>query len=200
MGSQNDARAQFFKDIIMNNNFITDLHNPIDDKDAATKQYVDAKCVKNNVGYIPNLESNNSITGFIASSSNPAGPGFQAYGAFNNRKVESSNGSWATADTNGWLKIQCPNPVRIWKVALKARSVAGRNVTSWSISASNDDRTFETLLTSTTVLLGAATIPSIFEIDTLTAYKYYMFNILTSEGTSNIGIHAMQLYTLDTLV
>ena len=43
--------------------------------------------------YIPNLEGNNSITGFIASCS---GPGFQAYGAFNNVK---SDYSWATMNT-----------------------------------------------------------------------------------------------------
>jgi len=33
----------------------------------------------------------------------------------------------------GWLKIKYPDPVRIWKVMLKARAITGRNITSWSI-------------------------------------------------------------------
>jgi len=64
----------------------------------------------------------------------------------------------------GWLEIKCPDPVRIWKVMLKARPVAGRNITSWSITASNDVTAFETILTSTNVLLGFTTEPSFFKL------------------------------------
>jgi hypothetical protein len=199
MGAHNDARAKFLKDIMMNDNAITGLRNPTDDKDAATKQYIDTRCVKNSVGYIPNLEANNSITGFSASSSDVIGPGFQPYGAFNNTKADASNGSWATNNSTGWLKIQCPDPVRIWRIALKARPIAGRNITSWCLSGSIDGRLFTVLFTSTTALLGAATTPSFFEINTI-AYQYYLINILTSEGTPGVGIHAMQLYTVDTLI
>jgi len=186
----------FSKPLSMANNKITNLAAPTDSTDAATKQYVDTRCVKNTVGHIPILENNNSVTGFIASSSDQIGPIFQAYAAFNNLKQDLS---WATTNTTGWLTIQCPDPVRIWRVSLKARFVTGRNITSWSISASNDGLTFETLLTSTIVLLGAATKPSFYEIDSLTAYRYYKFTILTSEGTPGTGIQYMQLYTVNNL-
>jgi len=33
-------------------------------------------------------------------------------------------------------------PVRIWKVKLEARPIAGRNITSWSITASNPSLTY----------------------------------------------------------
>jgi len=54
----------------MNNKYIAGLRDPVSDHDAATKQYVDGKFVKNNMGYIPHLESNYNLTGFIASCSN----------------------------------------------------------------------------------------------------------------------------------
>jgi len=191
----NAVEVALTKPLSMTNNKITNLATPTDPTDSATKQYVDTKCVKNNAGYIPNLESNNSLTGFTASCSNQMGPGFQAYGAFNNLKPE-----WATINTTSWLQIQCPVPVRIWRVAFKARPVAGRNITSWSITASNDGLTFDTLLSSeTNTLLGAATKPSFFEIDTSTAYQYYRFNILASEGISGTGVQYMQLFTVDQL-
>jgi len=45
------------------------LRDPVSENDAATIQYVDRKFVKNNVRYFPHLESNNSTTGFVISSS-----------------------------------------------------------------------------------------------------------------------------------
>jgi len=59
---------------------------------------------------------------------------------------------------------------------------------------------FDTLLVSTTTLFWAATASSLFEIDTPTAYQYYMFSILSSEGAPGFGVQYMQLYTVDTLI
>jgi len=193
----NAAEVVSTKPLSMTNNKITNMATPTDPTDAATKQYVDTKGMKNNVGYIPNLESNNGITGFITSCSNESGPGFQPYKAFNNLKPDYT---WATANTSGWLQIQCPNQVRIWKVALKARSITDKNITSWSISASHNETTYETIFTSTSALLGSATTPTFFEIDSLVGYKYYRFNILASVGALGVGIQYMQLYTVDYLV
>lgn len=192
----NSTGITFGKPLYMANCRIVDVGTPLDAADAVNKRYVDTRSVKNNTGYIPNLESNNSLTGFNASCSNYSSPAFQAYGAFNYRKAESS---WSTMNQTGWLMIQCPTPVRIWKVALKGRPIVGRRITSWTISANNGGTAFETLLTSTTTLFGAATAPSFFEINTPTAYQYYKFNMLSSEGTSGVGVQYMQLFTIDAL-
>jgi len=147
----NSSEIAFTKPLSMTHSKITNLATPTDSTDADTKQYVDMRCVKNNVGYIPNLEGNNSITGFSATSSQHLGPSFQAYGAFN--IIEADN-SWSTTNPTGWLMIQCPTPVRIWKVALKARSIIGKRLTSWTISANNGGAVFDTLLTSTTIFFS----------------------------------------------
>jgi len=105
MGDLNNSRAHFFKDIVMNNKYIAGLRDPVGDHVAATKQYVDRKFVKNIVGYIPHLESNNITTGFVISSSAVLGHGYPLYGAFNNMKADGSHGSWGMLNAPGWLQI-----------------------------------------------------------------------------------------------
>src|SRR5437870_10335201 len=57
-------------EINMNNNFISNLPDPIDKNDATTKGYVDRKKTKNNIGYVPQLnDNNNNKYRFIASAS-----------------------------------------------------------------------------------------------------------------------------------
>jgi len=102
-------------------------------------------------------------------------------------------------------------------VALKARSIAGRIITSWTLSASNNGTVFDILLTSTsyqqqvppdlsasnngtvfdTLLTStsALTKPSLFEIDSPASYQYYKFSILASEGITGVGVQYMQLHT-----
>jgi len=87
MGALNNPRAHIFKDIVLNNKYMVGLRDPVSENDAATKHYVDRKCVKNNIGHVPHLESNNSTTGFVISSSDILGPGYPAYGALNNIKA-----------------------------------------------------------------------------------------------------------------
>ena len=94
--SVHPAEIVLSKPLSMTNSRITNLMTPTDTTDAATKQFVDTRCMKNNVAYIPNLESNNSSTGFIASCSNQMDLGFPAYGAFNSLKQD-----WATLNATG---------------------------------------------------------------------------------------------------
>ena len=61
------------------------------------------------------------------------------------------------------LKHQFPEAVVVWRVALKARAITGRDITAWNVAAGADGTTFTTLLTSTTVLLGTATAPPLFQ-------------------------------------
>src|SRR3989454_6771215 len=47
-------------EINMNNNFISNLPDPIDKNDATTKAYIDRKKIKSNIGYVPQPSSNNN--------------------------------------------------------------------------------------------------------------------------------------------
>jgi hypothetical protein len=195
LGSQTEAN------LLMKNNYITGLHDPERPQDAATKYYVDNR--KSFIGYIPVLESNISRLGFCASASTTSNNRHQPFGAFNNLNFDGANGSWLTAQNNttGWLQIKCPERVTIWRIALKARS--GRDISSWNITASNDSVAFETLITSTTALLGSATAPTFFEVRANNSYKYYRFNITaggptggTGTGSIDVGVQVFQLYII----
>jgi hypothetical protein len=196
MGSVSDARATFFKDIVMNGNSVTELHNPKKPQDAATKNYVDNVQKKCYNGYIPILEANHSRLGFHASSSGNISNKCQPYGAFNNLHPDGNNGSWVAPSSNGWLQIKCPDQVTIWRVALKARHIPGRDITNWNLTASNDGTAFVTLLTSTTTLLGSATEPTFFEVTTNETYQYFRLNITASNGSPDCGIQVFQLYLM----
>src|ERR1043165_1011271 len=62
-GRDTVGRINVFKPIYMNGAGITGLAEPTGDGSAVTKKYVDVCLKKCRVGYIPNLEANNSITG-----------------------------------------------------------------------------------------------------------------------------------------
>ncbi|KAH3794686.1 hypothetical protein DPMN_148224 [Dreissena polymorpha] len=167
-------------------------------KELITKELITNTPKKSYSGYVPILEENISRTGFVATANAVTTDKYQAYGAFNNLNPDGSNGSWATPAKKGWLQIKCPEPVTIWKVALKARAIDGKNITEWTISGSHDGKTFDPLLTSTTKLFGSANAPLFFDISTTTAYLYYRLAIQASTGAGDLGVQVMQLYVLST--
>ena len=199
--SATDHRIEIFKDMILNGNSIVNLKDPENALDAATKNYVDNAVLsaprKNLVGYIPLLENNTSVTGFVVSSSTAASTNTLAYKAFNH----ILKGSWISAsDKNtGWIQVKCPERVRIFRVALKARFGAGKSITGWNLSASNNGTTFVTLFTSSSsaILDGTATYPSTFDINTSESYQYFRLNITASSGSTDVGLQYMQLYVYD---
>src|ERR1043165_2227850 len=151
------SRINVFKPIYMNGAGITGLAEPTGDGSAVTKKYVDECFKKCLVGYIPNLEANNSITGFYATASSNS-RGHEPYRAFNNL---TSGDSWFSGvdGSSAWLQIKCPEPVIIWRFALKVRM----SMLSLVLSGSNDGITFTPLLVSDDVLpVGSA--PAFFNI------------------------------------
>ncbi|KAH3847357.1 hypothetical protein DPMN_089677 [Dreissena polymorpha] len=167
-------------------------------KELITKELITNTPKKSYSGYVPILEENISRTGFVTTASAVTTGDFKAYGAFNSLNDEGSNGSWATPAKKGWLQIKCPEAVTIWRVALKTRAIDGKNITEWNFSGSNDGKTFEPLLTSTTKLFGSANAPLFFDISTTTAYLYYRLAIQASTGAGDLGVQVMQLYVLST--
>ena len=145
-----------------------------------------------------------SRLGFIASSSFSS-PGYEPYGAFNNLNADGANGSWTANTVPSWLQIQCPEPVKIWKVGLKCRAIATTEnveghsttvqITEWSISASNDGTNFTTLLNSSEHLSGSALAPLFFIVpSTASAYQYYRFSITEAVLSERVvGLQIMQL-------
>jgi hypothetical protein len=178
----------------MHRNFIKNLRDPEEAQDAVTKYYVDNK--QSYSGYIPVLESNVSCLGFGVSASASNNTKFQPFGAFNNLNADGNNGSWVTPNTTGWIQVKCPERIKIWRVGLKARKSAGKDITAWNITVSNDGTEFRTLLTSTTVLLGSASAPTFIEVTTNYAYQYYRLTITESTGSNDVGVQVFQLYSV----
>ena len=144
---------------------------------------------KCHVGYIPLLEADQSVTGFVASSSSYSTSSI-AYYAFTNL-IHGGNAAWISSDdVTIWLQIKCPEPVKIWRIALDA------HIINWNLSASNDGLVFTPLykLTSSTGSGVILTVPTVFNISTADAYQYYRITIPESGGGLLRGIQVMQLY------
>jgi len=190
LGTQSDAN------ILMNNNFIKQLHGPNDDRDAATKQYVDTRCLKNSVGYIPNLITNyRNKAGFIVSASSE-------YGLNSACNVFSIIGEWLSeVKTNFWIKIKCPEPVRIHKIALRGLTTATLN--NWILQASNDDAVWENLYDNylDTGNTSSCIDNSLFIVEIDSIEQFFMYRIwVNSADGEHPGLSHWQLYSVDSLV
>jgi hypothetical protein len=185
------SRAEFHQNIFMNDNRIAGLPNPIFDRDACTKLYIDNKFVKNQLGYIPTLQENAlGKNGFISSASSEK-PNSQANRAFH------LNGEWIASITTGpiWIQIQCPFPIRIHKIGLKGRRPSAEKVKKWTIQGSTDGADFTDLLISNTVIEPSL---QFYDVKYLAAFSYYRLNIIEFEGL-NPGLNYFQIYSLDPL-
>jgi len=181
------SKINVYKSIFMHGANITGLREPNGAGDAATKQYVDNSRKKCRVGYVPNLEGNNSLTGFVVSASSTVN--HEAFRAFNNLLTGDS---WFIGRSlTSWIQIKCPEPVIIWRLALKVRM----ECPGISLTASNDGITFTALFATSGPILSQPA-PTFFNISTTTAYQYYRLTIVEDAWLLN-GIQVMQLYIYD---
>src|SRR5207244_13396190 len=91
-------------EINMNNNFISNLPDPIDKNDATTKEYVERKKIKSNIIYVPQLSSNNNNKcGFTVTNNSE----LIANSAF--KVVNSFEQNWRTnrIHRDFWIKLKC---------------------------------------------------------------------------------------------
>jgi len=192
-GGKAGPQALFYKSINMNQNYIGGLNDPNWGQDAATKNYADTRFVKNNVGFVPVLAGNHNKNGFLVEVSSQqieAKSGFQVFTkAFN---------EWVVADgvkNNFWIKLKCPEQIRIHKFALRGRagSSAKHNFKLQGNNADNDNWT--DIFSGNDVILSNTV--SFFNVPESSAYYYYRIFIIDCEMTAAPGLSYWQLYTLD---
>ena len=194
-GGKTNSKAQFLRDIVMNDNGITNLHNPNADQDAATKNYVDTRYILNNVGFVPNLFSNNkNKNGFevSASSEKVSDKSSSAYNVF----LNSRYGEWCT---NGvindfWIQLHCPERIRIHKFSLRGKRSGTERIYDWKFQGSNDTDVWDDLHTETNALIGNTI--SFYNVSTSTEYSNFRIFVVDAEG-DNPGLSSWQLYTAD---
>ena len=213
VGSNNVC--QFSTNINVFNNKITQLSEPTDAQDAATKQYVDDNKTKITSlcydGHIPPLGRNVSKTGFIAEASSYFSENFQPYMAF---APNLEDNAWVPNEQGEqYLQIRCPNPVKIWKIRIRGRSDNTHKITSWVLSGRNHDGSFVNLLIADIAIINTpgnaiinrrgalhilnATIDSTareINVTSNEAFSIYRITITASEGL-NAGISHFQIFT-----
>jgi len=83
------------------------------------------------------------------SASSSYGGNYKPYFAFNSTYLrgDGQGGEWATNGVykNFSLTIECPDVVRVWKVALRGRDSNTQTIFRWRLEGSNDGRDFTTL-------------------------------------------------------
>ena len=161
----------------------------------ADKTYVDLKCcIKNNVGYIPDLISNDrSKNGFKASASSSieSSPAYYAFNVFKTHWV----GQVDPAE-NQWIKIQLPAEIRIYKFALRGSNSNSHKITQFTLSGSNDDVVWTSVYASTTVTLPIGRQIQFFNVGGCAPYSYYKLEIRQSEN-STPTLSYFQIFSLD---
>jgi hypothetical protein len=129
--SSTDNRTGVYQDIIMNQHFIADLHDPKSDKDAANKIYVDA--LDYMTAYPTMTNNTTTIDGltYVASASSVVSGVYQPWQSFQN--VAVTDGWVAATNANQWIQMQYPSPISMSGFNIIARTIAGKNITSWKV-------------------------------------------------------------------
>ena len=174
----------------MNNNFISHLLDPQDKQDATTKGYVDRKRTKNNVGYVPQLNSNNNNKyGFTVTTNSELIPN-SAFKVFN-----SFEQNWRTnrIHRDFWIKLKCPEEIKIHKFSLKG--AGPEKIISWSLQGSNDDEVWTDLYIAMNEFIG--TDFSFYHTNpNKGAFIYFrIYSIISDVGSP--GLSHWQLYTVN---
>jgi len=198
LGAKFGPKAMFYKSINMNRNYICGLNDPNWEQDAATKNYVDTRHAKNSVGLVPNMSKNECKSGFVVSTSSELAhsPGYHVF----NRSEEREWIVGKDVRTNFWIKLKCPEQIRIYKFALRGRP-GNPAKHSFKFQGSNDDDNWTDIFSATDVLLDSTvSFFNVLNIDAPTSYCYYRVYITDTEMIKAPGLSYWQIYTLDPIV
>ena len=200
-GDQNDSLIRFYSKVLMKDQYIAELHDPKSLQDAATKNYVDTRYVKNNVGLVPHLVNNVSKNGFVISVYTINGETINNSMVF--RVFNSSGAEWSMptiTDSDIYFQIQCPFPVKIHRFALKGRRSGLDQYTNWEIQGSVDTLKWNIIYTS--ILPIEYVKPGFYNLDSITPeYSYFRLKIPSSGSSgTTVGLSYFQLYSADPIV
>ena len=194
-----DPRINFHEDLLMNGKYIAGVHDPGSAQDVATKAYVDRLCtrpMKIPCGYVPPLSANVNETGFVASASSELNDRYIAANVFNGRYVRrgGEGGEWCVAGrpSTFFIKIQCPDRVRLWKTSIRGRDLSDRVITSWRLEGSNNNVQWD-LLFDATNNYHLTNVCRDFPVTTQNSYSMYKVTCLASTG-QDPGLSHWQLY------
>jgi hypothetical protein len=183
--SSTDNRTDVYQDIVMNQHYIADLHDPNNDKDAANKIYVDALSYM--TPYPTMVANTTTVDGltYIASSSSVIYAGYQPWKAFQN---VVDDGWVAATNANEWVQMQYPAPISMSGFYIIARNISGRNITSWKVQASNNGTTFTDVVTTNNTAFNAGVLNKF----TFQLQPNWRFFIVSSVGSVDVGIGMLQ--------
>jgi len=191
----------FYQDVRMNSNRITNLSEPRLPHEVANKLYVDNTPRKILQGYIPTLASSlgsnpNNNFGFAVTASSYFNDLYLPTFAFNNIYSNrlGTDGEWVTKGEtrNFWLQINCPDLVRLWRIALRGRDTNEERIYKWRLETSTDGELFTTLFEPPNpTYLGNEV--RFFPIETTNKFHIFRLFCLEAEPT-NPGLSFMQLY------
>ena len=132
----------------------------------------------------------------MVTASSQAGRGFVPMNAFNGfyARGSGSGAEWATdGETNNfYLQVECPELVRVWRVALRGRDSNTQRIYNWNIQGSTDGENFLVIFTPPNPTYLGNTV-QYFLIETSDKYNYYRLFCLDAEE-SKPGLSYMQLY------
>lgn len=154
---------------------------------------------KCHVGYVPRLTANTNYRGFVPSASSEFSASYIAANAFKGDYVSGAgvNGEWATASVNSnfWIRIACPVPVRTWKFGFRGRDSNTQRIFDWRIEGSTDNTIWNTLFTAPNPTFLGSTYQE-FLVDSVGKFQFYRLFVVNAEVTSP-GLSSMQLFVYD---
>ena len=201
LGDRFNRIIRFYGPLVMNDNLIHNLKDPLDHQDAVTKRYVDHRYVKCSVGYIPFVLNVNTL-GFVASASSANSFAIKAFQLNNTNEWALPSGS----NQNFWIQIELPEPILVHKFALRSKLSDGDTILNWNFEGSSDGLNFTELYVAVDKPLSS--VIQYFLIDlkkfnlfnlASVGYKYYRLFVKDSRGLKP-GLSYFQIYSLDSIV
>jgi hypothetical protein len=188
----------------MNEKYITGLSQDLREDSQAMSWHqvrdfvfktVNAKRVKNNVGFIPDVYGRGSKKGFVVSTNSQLNSNSSPKSIFNDGSYEWSSSG---LQENVWLQIQLPIPVSIWKFTIAGKMNNLERWYDWNYEGSKDTIAWTILKSATGGYLGS-TMKTYFLTEPSEPFLYYRFYGIKGEPT-NPGLSHLQIYTVDDLV